>query len=642
MSELTSDYNDGVLVLLEFLKKLWFFSSYDREALERLAINSLLGFYPKGTVILQQGVSSVNRLLLVERGAVKLYRKDSSDQPVLSDLRGEGGLVGVDSILTGSMASHTVEAVEDTFCFLIDKEQFLEFARENPTFAEHYYRGLSGNLVGQTYCQLRSEVLHDGLSDEFRLACTCVGDVVRRDPIVIDSSETINCAARLMTISDVDVLLVSDSANVIVGIISDRDLRSKVVAQRVDYDQPVATVMSRPVISVEADSSCLDAVMRMLKSDIHHLVVNRGRETAGVISALDILASQETSPLFLMEEIDRQTHFESLYGLGKRIPQLIRNLVEVGAKAHDITRIVSILNDHLVARILTLLQEQMGPPPVQFAWMVMGSEGRMEQTLRTDQDNAIIYEDPDLSWDTTKAAKLYFRSLGNQITPHLVECGFPLCKGGYMASKSMWRKPFSVWTGYFDEWMSTADQYIMLNAKIFLDFRCGYGDESLTERLRDYVMDQAGKNRFFINHLSKDSLTIKPPLSFLRNFIVERDEEHKNRLDLKMRGLVPVVDFARAMAMKYGIRETNTTARLKALSEESSLDTELCNEVLSAYEFLMQLRLVHQLHMIQQGLEPDNFVDPANLSDLEKQTLKGAFGVINRMQTYMAKVRTDI
>lgn len=642
MSELTSEYNDGARVLLEFLQKLWFFSCYDSEALEKLTRNSLLGFYPKGTVILQQGVSSPDRLLLVERGALKLYRQDSADQQVLSDLRGEGGLVGVDSILTGSKASHSVEAVEDTFCFLIDKGRFLEFAKENPTFAEQYYRGLSRNLVGQTYCQLRSEVLRDSLSDEFRLACACVGDTVRRDPIVIDSSETINCAARLMTISDVDVLLVKDSGNSIVGVISDRDLRTRVVAERLDYDQPVAAIMSRPVIFMDAADSCLDAVMRMLKNDIHHLVVKKGSETVGVISALDILASQEISPLFLMEEIDRQTRIESLYGLGKRIPQLIRNLVEVGAKAHDITRIVSILNDHLIGRILALLQEELGQPPVPFAWMVMGSEGRMEQTLRTDQDNAIIYEDPGPSWETTKAAKLYFRSLGNQITPHLVECGFPLCKGGYMASKSVWRKPFSVWTGYFNEWMSTADQYVMLNAKIFLDFRCGFGDETLTERLRDYVMDQAAKNRFFINHLSKDSLIIKPPLSFLRNFIVERDEEHRNRLDIKMRGLVPVVDFARATALKCGIRETNTTARLKALSEEPSFDTELCNEVLSAYEFLMQLRLVHQLHMIQQGQEPDNFVDPADLSDLEKQTLKGAFGIINRMQNYMAKIRTEI
>jgi len=211
-----------------------------------------------------------------------------------------------------------------------------------------------------------------------------------------------------------------------------------------------------------------------------------------------------------------------------------------------------------------------------------------------------------------------------------------------MASKTVWRKPYSVWVGYFDEWLSSAEQEVLLNAKIFLDFRCGFGSEALADKLRDFVTEEAERRKFFLNHLAKDSLAISPPLSFFRNFIVESGGEHKNRLDLKMRGLVPVVDFARAMAVKHGIRETNTTVRLHALQADGHVPQEICSEVLDAYHFLMHLRLVHQLRMIQHGQEPHNFVDPADLSDLEKQTLKGAFGVIHRMQTYMAKVRVEI
>ena len=211
-----------------------------------------------------------------------------------------------------------------------------------------------------------------------------------------------------------------------------------------------------------------------------------------------------------------------------------------------------------------------------------------------------------------------------------------------MASKSTWRKPYTVWAGYFNDWMSTADQEQMLNAEIFSDFRCAHGSQELAGNLRDYVTDQAQRSKFFINHIAKDSLTIKPPISFFRNFIVERDEEHKNRLDLKMRGLVPVVDFARAMAMKHGIRETNTVARLHSIQQGGYIPADLCGEIRDAYDFLMHLRLIHQLRMVQQGLEPHNFLDPADLSDLEKQTLKGAFGIINRMQTSMAKVRVEI
>ncbi len=642
MSETNSTYGVGTNVLVAFLQKLWLFAGYDPESLEKLARGSLIGFYPKETLILQQDATELDHLFVIERGAVRMYRREADNRAILVDYRGEGALLGVTPILGGLKASLSVEAVEDTFCFLLDKGQFLEFVKNNPLFAENYFRSLSRNLVGRTYSQLRSDGFNDSSHEGLRLANASVGDAVRRQPVIIDVTETIHKAAQQMTEADVSVLLVNDPNKGIVGALSDKDLRTKVVARRADYDQPVASIMTPSVTGIAAHSSCLDAVLRMMKSDVQHLIVRRGEETVGVVSAQDILASQEISPLLLLEEIDRQTQLKALCELGNQVPRLVRNLVEIGARANNITRIISVLNDHIVGRLLTLLQKDLGPPPVPFAWIVMGSEGRMEQTLRTDQDNAILYQDPDPAWEATKAAKLYFRSLGNQIINHLAKCGYPLCKGGYMASRTTWRKPYSVWTGYFDEWMSTADQDVMLNAKIFLDFRCGFGSEELAEKLRDYVMDQARRNRFFINHLAKDSLVIKPPLSFFRNFIVERDEEHKNRLDLKMRGLVPIVDFARAMAVKHGVRETNTTARLHTLQAEGHVDQEICSEVLAAYDFLMHLRLVHQLRMAQQGLEPHNFVDPADLSDLEKQTLKGAFGVINRMQTYMAKVRVEI
>ncbi len=457
---------------------------------------------------------------------------------------------------------------------------------------------------------------------DLRLANASIADAVRRQPEVIDISETIQKAAQLMTRADISVLLVNNPDQGIVGTISDKDLRAKVVAQRADYDQPVSSIMTSPLTGISVHSTCLDAVLQMMKDDVQHLVVRRGEETIGVVSAQDILASQEISPLLLMAEIDRQTHVDALCELGNQVPRLVGNLVDIGAKANNITRIISVLNDHIVGRLLTLLQEEIGPSPVPFCWIVMGSEGRMEQTLRTDQDNAILYQDPDPDWEQTKAAKLYFRALGNQIITHLVKCGYPLCKGGYMASKTTWRKPYSVWTGYFDEWMSSAEQEVLLNAKIFLDFRCGFGSEALANRLKDFTTEEARRRKFFINHLAKDSLVIKPPLSFFRNFIVESGGEHKNRLDLKMRGLVPIVDFARTMALKHGVRETNTAVRLHTLQTDGHVPQEICSEVLDAYHFLMHLRLVHQLRMIQQGQEPHNFVDPADLSDLEKQTLK--------------------
>jgi CBS domain-containing protein len=295
---------------------------------------------------------------------------------------------------------------------------------------------------------------------------------------------------------------------------------------------------------------------------------------------------------------------------------------------------IAVLNDQIVNRVLMLLQEELGPAPFPFCWLMLGSEGRQEQTFKTDQDNALIYETPPEEWEAIKQAKLYFRRFGNLAIEHLANCGYPLCKG-QMASNPKWRKPYSTWHNYFDRWMSAPEPQAVLHATIFFDFRAGYGDMALADRLRDFLVQEAPRRSIFLIHLAKDCLVNKPPLSFFRNFIVEKDGEHKNRLDIKTRGLVPYVDFGRLMALKHGIKETNTIARLQALADGDFIPRDLYVETREAYEYQMQLRLVHQLQMMEADKKPDNYIDPAELSDLEKQTLKEAFAVISRLQGYI-------
>jgi CBS domain-containing protein len=347
------------------------------------------------------------------------------------------------------------------------------------------------------------------------------------------------------------------------------------------------------------------------------------------------MVHQGTSPLYLFREIVAQRQIEGLYSLSQKVPLVVRSLVEEGAKANNITRMITVLNDHIVHRLLTLLHEEMGPAPNAFCWIMFGSEGRKEQTFKTDQDNALIYQSPKDDWEAIKTAKLYFRRFGNRAIQHLEACGYPLCKGEMMASNPRWRKPYSVWKGYFDRWISAPEPEEVLNATIFFDFRPGYGQVSLGERLRDYLALQAPSKGIFLMHLAKDCLQSKPPLTFFRNFMVEKDGKYKNRLDIKTRGLVPFVDFARLMALRHGVKETNTLDRLNTLSENGHIPRELYVETREAYEFQMQLRLVHQLRMMEIGQAPHNHIDPAELSDLEKQTLKESFAVIGRIQTYV-------
>jgi CBS domain-containing protein len=643
MTQLKTQYTGvAIQAVVSFLEKVWPFAPCERLSLEDLARGSLLGFYPKQTVIVAQGALHPDHLFLIEKGAVRIYKKEPDGNVTLLDYRGEGCMFGVSSIVNRENSPFTVEATEDTFCYLLDKGRFLEFVQNNPIFLDNYFHGFSQEKVCTAYTELHSHNIRERGSEGVRLANVRAGDAITGDPVVVDTGESIHKVAELMNARDASVVMVRSLDGSVVGMVTDRDLRSKVVAQRLDYDQPVATIMTAELSDVPAESSCLDALVQMMTTGVFHLMVRQGGQWKGVLSINDIMKHEFISPLYLVKEIDAQNNIEGLYAISSQVPRLVQDLVDVGARATNITRIITVMNDRIVGRVLAFMEGTMGPPPVPFCWMVMGSEGRMEQTLRTDQDNAILYEDLAEDWEQIKAAKLYFRELGNEMAEHLVKCGFPLCKGGFMSSRTTWRKPFSIWTSYFQEWLSSAEQESMLVAKIFLDFRCSYGSNNLAERLRDYVTDQTRKRSFFINHLAKDSLVIKPPLSFFRNFIVEGDGEHKNRLDLKLRGMVPIIDFARAMALKNGISETNTMSRLSRLQEQELVPKDLCSEIIEAYEFLMHLRLLHQLRTVHQGVEPHNFVDPADLSDLEKQTLRGAFGVINRMQSFMARDRVEI
>jgi CBS domain-containing protein len=260
----------------------------------------------------------------------------------------------------------------------------------------------------------------------------------------------------------------------------------------------------------------------------------------------------------------------------------------------------------------------------------MGSEGRREQTFRTDQDNAILYEDPA---DAAQAAacEAYFTCLARLAIEHLVQCGYPLCPGEIMAVNPKWRQPLSAWKQCFSDWAALPEPEEVLNATIFFDFRAGFGKTALADELRQHLQTLTKSSELYLFHLARQCLDAKTPLSFFKNFIVEKDGEHKNKLDIKVQGLTPFVNFARILALRHGIRETNTLARLHVLGKEKILSEELLAAATDAYEMQMQLRLVHQLNQLEADQPPDNHIAPADLSELDRRMLRDAFEVIDRL-----------
>ena len=620
-------------VIREFLTATQPFSVLDPITIEGVAARCGVETSASGRTILVRGKSEVDHLRLVYKGQVKLFLKDEKGEVGLEVLRGPGESIGHLAILRGSLSNLEVVTTRDTVFLTLDRRDFLQLVRAHLGFSNYYLTALSEGYISKALDRLEKPARVAVSEGSLYLFSTQVGDVARRRPVTIAGHETVQAAARRMSEKRVGYLLVANSAGDILGIVTDRDLR-QVVADGVGYTQAVEKVMTSPVRTLPAHTVCFDALLEMMKQRVHHLAVEAGGRIVGVISGHDLMVVQGSSPLFLVREIQAQKEIEGLYDIALQSPRVVRSLINEGAKARHVTRMITLINDYILGRLLTLLEESLGPPPVPYCWLLMGSEGRKEQTFRTDQDNGLIYRDPETEAER-KAVDEYFEVFTVEAVADLVACGVPRCKGGIMASNPKWRQPYSVWRKYFDHWIQRPEPQEVLHATIFFDFRPGFGDLDLGWNLRDHLMTQLAGQDVFLHLLARDCLNTPPALNFLRQFNVEKGGPHKNKLDIKTRGLTPLVDFGRLMALRHGIAETNTLERLSLLAEHGFISEELHQQAGQSYEFQMQLRLLHQQRMDEDALEPDNYIDPDALSDMDRRTLKDSFGVISDIKAFI-------
>lgn len=623
-------------VAVAFLRNTMPFRELDDLALADLALHCKIDFYPKGTRLLTYNETEVTHLFLIQRGGVRAFITDEDGDIVLKDYRGVGSNIGALGIIRGTKANLNIETVEDTFCYLIPREIFKKLVASVSAVSHYYLKSFSDNVVATAYTELRKNKLTRRSTEELFLFNTKAGELSK--PLFsVSATTSIQESGTIMSRQSIGSLLVymDEDPGAMIGIITDTDFRSKVIAEGRDYREPVASIMSSPLKSVSSDMLCFDVLLKMMTTGIHHLGVEQGGRVTGVITSNDIMVQQGNSPYYLFKEIASQNEFEGLYMLADKVSGLVRNIINEGAKAGDIARMIALINESILAQILVLLHRQLGPPPVKYGWLMFGSEGRHEQTFKTDQDNGIVYADPDP--EERELVSEYFRTFGEQATHHLLKCGYPSCRDNVMASNPKWCRPISEWKDQFTYWITEADALEQLNAAIFFDFRHGYGTEQLAVDLRDHVMSSCRDNNTIVKNLIKSCLNMRAPLSFFKQFIVEQNGDQKDRLDIKRRGLAPFVDFARVMSLKYGLRQTNTWIRLKRLRIKMKMTDDFYDEMVDVYELQMQLRVIHQLEQIENGREPDDFIYPEQLTDLEKRMLKDGFSVIDNMQQILKK-----
>jgi len=359
---------------------------------------------------------------------------------------------------------------------------------------------------------------------------------------------------------------------------------------------------------------------------------------SGLDPELDNHLLTELNYTALIREISQAKTFEAIMGKHSQLPRLIHSMLTGGTKTKTVTWLIATFSDAILEKVIEFVLIEQGPPPVSFAFMTLGSEGRQEQTLKTDQDNAIVFEDIDPGSGLTEVAvQHYFLQLGEKICLWLDQAGYDLCLGGVMAKNEKWCQPLSTWKRYFTKWIRTAEPENLLHSTIFFDFRHAYGDKNLTEELRLHLVHSLKERSGFLRFMTQNSLGFRPPIGFWGNFLVESKGPHKKSLDIKI-CMAPMVDFARIYALKNGITQTNTHSRLYQLYTKRVFDRDDYNEIEQAYSFLLQLRFMRQINaIIGENIKPDNYINPKKLSKIEQRMLKEVLKKVKLLQMRLTK-----
>ncbi|MBI5100390.1 MAG: cyclic nucleotide-binding/CBS domain-containing protein [Nitrospirae bacterium] len=612
--------------VIGFLKKYPPFQFLDETALKGVAGSLSMEFYPRDTVILKQNGQPGSSVWIIKKGAVKVSMRAEDGDEIVMDYKGEGDNFGFLSMIGNERQKTSVVAAEDTICYLLGKDRVLKLLEASPAFAEYFLSYLS-RYVDRTYSEMHKKSLLYGISDRL-LFTTKVGDMAKT-AITVSESASIQEAARMMEKNRISSLIVLDKRDLPAGIVTDRDLREKVVAKGRDIGEPVRNIMTISIIRADADDFCFEAVLKMIRYNIHHILVH------GIMTNHDLMLLQGTSPLSIAHSIDSQRDMKGLVPAAGRVMSLLGLLLKEGATVSGITTIVTEINDRLIRKVLEFAELGLGHPPVPYCWVVFGTEGRREQIFRTDQDNAIIYADHEPGRDDE--VREYFDKFAEFVRDGLEQVGYPPCPDLNMAVNPLWRRPLSTWKEYYSGWIKGPSADSVVKSLVFFDMRPLFGKISLAEELQKHYLSLVRENAAFPGLVAAQITTNTPPIGFLKSFVVEKSGEHKDTFDIKLKGLRPLVDAVRLLALEFGIKETSTLGRLKLLTGKVPFIREYLNDIEQTFEFIMLLRVHHRFEMIKDGREPDNFINPNRLSTLEKKTIKEAFHLIGKLQCMIAE-----
>ena len=584
------------------------FNELDAGELDGVAASLRITYHPRSESFDKGSVPMGLRIL--RSGAVDLRDGEGA----LLDRLGEGERFHIGG-LSAELGEVRAQVIEDALVYLLPDQQYQDLR------AAH--RSIDRYFSGQRSRRLRRAARYEPQPHSMLRE---VRTVMSTKLLTVSPDDTVQAVAAGMSERRVSSAFIVDESG-LCGIVTDRDIRSRFAAAALGPETPVRDIMTPDPECISSSDTLFSTMLLMTQRGYHHLPVLSDGALAGIVTTSDLILSRQDDPVYLVQHISRQPSIASVKELTQGIPNLMVQWVNSGMRAQQVSRILTAISDAVTRRLIELAIDQFGPAPRSFCWLGFGSQARGEQLLGADQDNGIVI---DGTLDPESAA--WFERLARFVCDGLNDCGYDYCNGGIMASNDEWRQPLQTWLEYVNRWTRSPTPDAVMRVSIFFDLRGIYGDEALCQSLQAHMLHQASSNTIFQAALAANALDASPPLGIFRRFVVDRDGEHRDNLDLKKRGILLVTDSARLHALAHRVEAVNTDDRLEALARGKHMTIGDSRNLADALRFMQQLRIRHQADQVSRGETPDNFLNPNELPRLAREQLRDAFKIVDDSQ----------
>ena len=607
----------------EFLRRYAPFGAMADDALAFLIPRLKLAYFAKDTTILVPEAGPVTHLHIIQRGLVGSQPDNVQAAP--DPTLGPGELFPVGALSAGHATTKVFHAAQDSFCYLLDRADFLELRRISPEFERFCTQAITETLK-QSLASLHGQ--YSQRAAEQQALTRTLDELVRHEPVACAATAPIRDALDRMATAKVRTIIAQGEGGVPIGLFTLVDLLRRVTLPGRSLAAPLSEVMTSPVVALPGTATAYEAMHLMAERAVRQVVVVDGRRLLGVINERDLFTLQRVSMRQVIDGVREAGSVDGLKRAAEDLRRLTQNLLAQGVGAEPLTRTIALLNDALSRRVIELALERHGLPDIDWCWLALGSEGRGEQTFATDQDNALVFAAADHDDALRKRPALL--AFAKAVNTDLDALGFPLCTGNVMASNPELCLSVDEWKSKFLAWIREPTPQALLNANIVFDLRALYGDTTLVDALRDWLFGYTQEGKIFLRLMVQNALEAEPPLGLIRTFATDDDPARKGTIDLKARGTRLFVDAARAFALAYGIGDTGTAARLRAAGTRLNVEERYVAAAIDGFHFLQMLRLRQQDLAGNRG-QP-NRIDPYTLHEVDQRMLKESFRQARKLQ----------